>query len=127
MEIVETCVDRMRREVMDALGHKGPEQRLSIEFRQDIFKFLFRGLGKAAEQKHWTLFEAKDFCNCKLPENWSYRLNHHGDGAMVRFPAKMRTFLGRSPKTYMKEGEQMVEIPCTYVEKVSIVFIKIMC
>jgi hypothetical protein len=90
-----------------------------------VYKSLFQGVGKVAQQKHWTLFESADFHHCKLPENWNYLLNQHGDGIRMMFPVKMRTFLGRSPNNYEKEGEQMVEIPRQYVEKISLIFIKV--
>lgn len=122
---IQQCVDTLRREILDALRHKGPEQRVSIQFRHDVYKSLFQGVGKVAQQKHWTLFESADFHRCKLPENWNYLLNQHGDGVRMMFPVKMRTFLGRSPKNYEKEGEQMVEIPRQYVEKISLIFIKV--
>ena len=125
MDIVQKCVDRLRREILDTLRHKGPEQKLSIEFRHDVFQFLFHGFGKAAEQKQWTLFESKDFSRCKFPDNWNYLLNHHGDGVKTRFPVKMRTFLSRSLKSNTKHGEQMVEVPQSYVEKISLIIVKI--
>ena len=112
VDIVQKCVDRLRREILDTLRHKGPEQKLSIEFRHDVFQFLFHGFGKAAEQKQWTLFESKDFSRCKFPDNWNYLLNHHGDGVKTRFPVKMRTFLSRSPTQ-------------SYVEKISLIIVKI--
>ena len=125
VDIVQECVDRLRREILDALWHKGPEQKLSIEFRHDVFQFLFHGFGKAAKQKQWILFQSKDFSCCKFPDNWNYLFNHHGDGVKMRFPVKMRTFLSRSPKNFTKHGEQMVEVPQSYVEKISLIFVKI--
>lgn len=110
---------------LEALRHKGPEQRILLEFRHDVFKYLFYGMGKPAEQKQWTLYEEKDFSRCKLPENWSCLFDCHGDGVKIKYPLKMRTFLGRSPKNHKKKGSEIVAIPQTYVEKISAVFIKI--
>ena len=124
-DVVQQCVDRLRMAALEVLRHKGPEQRILLAFRHDVFKFLFYGMGKPAEQKQWTLYEEKDFCRCKLPKNWNCVFDSHEDGVKIRYPLKMRTFLGRSPKNYKKEGSEIVAMPQTYVEKTSVVFIKI--
>ena len=98
---------------------KGPE------CRHDAYKSLFQGLRKVAQQKHWTLFELPDFLHFKHPKNLYKLLNQHGDEVRMMSPAKMRTFLGLSPKNFKKEGTQMVEILGQYVEKVSLTFIKV--
>lgn len=105
--------------------NKGSEQRFSLEFRHDVFIYLFDGLGKLTEQKQWTLCEEKDFFRCKLPENWGFLYDCHGDGVKIRHPLKMRAFMGRSPKNHKKKGTEMVAVPQTYMEKISVVFIKI--
>lgn len=43
----------------------------------------------------------------------------------MRFPVKMRTLLGLSPKSHVKLGDKVVEKPRVYIEKVSIKFIKV--
>lgn len=125
LDLVQSSVDRLRMAALDALRHKGAEQRISLEFRHDVFRYLFNGLGKPAEQKQWTLYDEKDFFRCKLPENWSCLYNCHGDGVRIRYPLKMRAFLGRSPKNHKKNGIEIVALPQTYVEKISVAFIKI--
>ena len=117
-------MDRLRVSVLDCLRHKGPTQSLSLEFRHDVFKFLFHGKGRAAEEKNWTLFEEVDFSRCKFPSNWSCVFDKHGDGVRMRFPVKMRKFLTLSPKTYQRMGESIVEASRAYTEKISIKFVK---
>ncbi|XP_028418649.1 chromobox protein homolog 8-like [Dendronephthya gigantea] len=123
-DVIE-CVDRLRKEVVASLKHRWPEQKLTVEFRHDVYNYLFGGKGKAAEQKSWTLFEEQDFVNCGLPNNWNCRYDKHGDGVKMLFPVKMRKFLGRSAKCFVKEGESIVEAPRAYTEKISINFIKV--
>lgn len=123
--VVEECVDRLRTAIMSSLKHRWPEQKVTIEFRHDVFVFLFGGKGKPAEQRNWTLFEEQDFVKCKLPPNWSSIHDLHGNGVKLRFPIKMRAFLGRTPKNYHKEGHKIVEGPRAYIEKISINFIRI--
>lgn len=118
-------MDMLRTDIMSSLKHRWPEQKVTMELRHDVFVFLFGRKGKPAEQKNWTLFEEQDFRKCKLPLNWSSVHDLHGDGVKVRFPIKMRAFLGRTPKNYHKDVNKIVEAPRAYIEKISINFIRI--
>ena len=40
-DIVDLYVDRLRIAVMQASHHKGPEQRVVVEFRHDVYKQFF--------------------------------------------------------------------------------------
>ena len=124
-DIVQSCVDRMRLTLLEALKHKGPEQKVCLEFQHDVFKYLFCGRGRVAAEKNWTLLEEIDFNKCKLPNNWSRIFDCHGDGVMIRFPLKVRKYLTLSPKSYQKAGEKIVEMPRAYMEKISIKFVKV--
>ena len=104
---------------------KWPEQRLTPEFRHDANNFLFAGKGKPVEQRSWTLFEEQHFSKCKLPTNWNCLYDQHVDGVKMRFPVKMRTFLGRSPGNFQRQGETIVEVSRSFTVKVSISFIKV--
>lgn len=42
-EIIGECVDRMRVSLLDVLRHRGPEQRLTLEFRHDVINICFLG------------------------------------------------------------------------------------
>ena len=110
---------------MYALKCKSPEQRLIVEFRHDVFKYLFFGKGKACSDKNWKMYEEIEFSKCGFPANWNIIVDQHGDGIKLSFPVKMRTFLAISPKTYHKVGCEMKEVPRTYIEKLSVKFIKI--
>lgn len=89
-----------------------------MEFRHDVFKYLFHNKGRKSPEKYWTLYEEGDFSKCQLPNLWNCVFDKHGDGHRMRFPVKMRTLLGRSPKSHEKLGDKVVE-------KVSIKFIKV--
>ena len=124
-DIVQSCIDRMRLTLLEALKHKGPEQKVCLEFRHDVFKYLFHGRGRAAAEKNWTLLEEMDFNKCKFPNNWSRIFDSHGDGVMIRFPLKVRKYLTMSPKSYHKAGDKIVEMPRAHMEKISIIFVKV--
>ena len=110
---------------LDALRHKGPEQRLTLEFHHDVYKYLFNGKGRDAKEKNWGLFEENYFSRCKLPPNWNCICDKHGDGVKLRFPLKMRKFLQLSSMTYQRVAEDIVEAPRAYIEKITIKFVKV--
>ena len=58
MDVVEESVDRLRREILDALRYKGPEQKLSIEFRLMFFNFYFMVLGTQQNRNSGLCFRA---------------------------------------------------------------------
>ncbi|CAB4031911.1 Hypothetical predicted protein [Paramuricea clavata] len=124
-DVVLDCVDRLWREIMSCLKRKGPQQRISIDFRHDVYKFLFVGKGKQAEQRGYILFEENDFSKCRLPKYWNCLFDQHGDGIKINFPVKMRHFLARSRKSFVRKGGRMVEVPCALTEKISLTFVKV--
>ncbi|KAJ7373254.1 hypothetical protein OS493_012843 [Desmophyllum pertusum] len=98
---------------------------MTVEFRHDVFKYLFQRKGRKSKDKYWTMYEEPDFSKCNFPIQWNSWFDKHGDGCRMRFPVKMRTMLAQSPKTHVKLGETIVESPRAYIEKVSIRFIKV--
>ena len=117
-------MNKIRIEVLLALKDKGPVRKLSVEFRH-VYRFLFNGKGKPAEQCGWMLFEDKDFVKCELPSYWYCIHDQHGDGTKVKFPVKIRTFIARSPKKFTDKNDKIVQLPCSFIEKLSITFIKV--
>ena len=111
--------------MLESLSHKGPDQRLTLEFRHDVFKYLFRDRGRKSQDKNWTLYAEGDFIKCQLPSKWCCLFDKHGDGTRVKFPVKIMTLLSLSPKSHEKVGGRIVERPRVYIEKISIKFIKV--
>ena len=124
-EIIEECVDRMRVSLLDALRHKGPEGRLTLEFRDVVYKYLFYGKESRSKEKNWCLFDENDFNKCKLPPNWNCICDKHGHGVKFRFPLKMKKFLQLSPMTYQRVAEDIVKAPRAYIEKITIKFVEV--
>ena len=88
-------------------------------------EYLFHSKGRKSHEKNWTLYEEGDFSKCQIPNQWNCVFDKHGDGYRMRFPVKMRTLLGLSPKSHVKLGNKVIEKPRVYTEKVSIKFIKV--
>ncbi|XP_031551421.1 uncharacterized protein LOC116288732 [Actinia tenebrosa] len=125
-DIIQHYVDGLRRELLEALTHKLPEQTITLEFRHDVFKYLFHGKGeKRKEERNWTIYREEDFLRSQLPKNWNGIYDRHGDGVKIMFPIKMRTFLGMSPKGFHSSGNKIVEMPRLHTEKLSIKFVRI--
>ena len=45
-DVIQDCIDLMRRHVMESLRGKAVLQRVSMEFRQNVYIVLFSGKGK---------------------------------------------------------------------------------
>ena len=124
-DMIEECVDRICVSLMDALRHKGQEQRLTLEFQHDVYKYLFHSKGRTAEEKNRNSFYENDFYRCRLSTNWNSIYDKHEDGVKIRFPLKLRTLFQLSPRTYKRVGETIVEAQRAFIEKVSIKFIPV--
>lgn len=113
--------------MLEALTHKSPEQTVTLEFRHDVFKFLFRGKGEKRKdvEKNWMIYSQDDFSRCKLPQGWNCIYDKHGDGIRMVFPVKMRTFLGLSPKGFQCRDNNIVQMQRLHTEKLSVKFIKV--
>ena len=107
-------------------SHNSPRKRgrLTVEFRQDVFSFLFTGKG----EKHglWLLLEGKDFEETFFPNNWNSLLDHHGQGTKLHFPLKTRHFISWSPAQHtIDTSGNVVPSPRSYLERISMDFIKV--
>lgn len=112
--------------MLEALTHKFPEQTITLEFRHDVFKFLFHDKGeKRKGLRDWIIYSEEDFSKCKLPKSWHCIYGKHGDGVKMMFPVKMRIFLGMSPKGFHCSGNNMVEMSRLHTEKLSMKFVRI--
>ena len=79
LAIIQENVDRLRHGILECLRHKSPEQRITMEFRHDVFKYLFHSKGRKSPEKNWTLYEEGDFSKCQLPNQWNCVFDKHGD------------------------------------------------
>ncbi|KAJ7327834.1 hypothetical protein OS493_026113 [Desmophyllum pertusum] len=80
LAVVQENLDRLRHCVLDCLRHKYPEQRMTVEFRHDVFKYLFQRKGRKSKDKYWTMYEEPDFSKCNFPIQWNSWFDKHGDG-----------------------------------------------
>lgn len=97
-----------------------------MEFRYDVFKYLFYNKGRKLFEKYWILYEEGDFSKCQFFNLWNCVFDKYGDGYRMRFFVKMRILFGRFFKSYEKLGDKVVEKLRVYIEKVLIKFIKVL-
>jgi hypothetical protein len=97
---------------------------MTVEFRQDVFSFLF--MGKGTKHGLWFLLEKKDFEETFFSNDWNNLLDHHGQGTKLHFPVKVRHFISWSPTQHIVETSgNVVPSPRSYLEKMSMDFIKV--
>ena len=110
-EIIQDNIDRLKRTVLESLRGKGVLQTATLEFRHDVFRFLFRNKCPNATNKSWTLYNSEDFSAPFWPSSWDSFYNQHGEGYRIAYPVKMRILLGMTPKRYELSDDKMIEIP----------------
>ena len=100
-------------------------QRLTVEFRGDVFCYLFNGKGE--KNGMWQVLERSDFSHHFFPDQWDCLLDPHGQGIKVHFPVKLRHFISWSPKGHTVDRNSGNVIPSTraFQEKLSMDFIKV--
>lgn len=117
-------VSRLRVALHQSLNRPRTRHRLTIEFRQDVFSFLFAGKGR--KDGLWLLLEKEDFQAVYFPDNWDNLLDLHGQGTKVHFPVKVRHFISWSPAQHVvDESGNVVPSPRSYLKKMSFSFIKL--
>lgn len=124
--LVQAHVDLLRSSMMSALRGKAVIQNITLNFRHDVFKYLFCGRGRNLVYGRFALFDLRDFSKCNLPQDWYTIYDIHGDGTKAHFPVKMRFFLAKTPKTHHCDHTGNIqESNCMHVEKISIRLAKI--
>lgn len=115
---------RLRVAVSQALKAPRTRQTLCIEFRQDVFAFLFGG--KGTKRGIWTVLAEKDFPKEFFPVHWDKMLDLHGQGTKIHYPVKVRHFISWSPKGFLiSTSNTVTDAPGAYQEKVSIGIVKV--
>ena len=85
--------------------------RLTVNFRADVFRFLFKD--KGSDYPHGTelIYTLDDFDTAYFPTDW-YRVHDRlGDGCKVEFPVRMQIKVKWSPTVYIKNEETAMVLP----------------
>ena len=127
--IDEACL-RFHTGVLQGLKSSGVDTHIYVTFHLDVWRFLTKDRGRAANEWGAYLLEKDDFDRfTSLPNHWYYYLNQHGEGRAVNFPIKVRPFLSKSSAKYFVVGDNgtLNRAPILYNEKLSVYFVKRAC
>ena len=93
----------------------------TIEFRTDVYRFLFGDKGHCAHNKEGRLYSLDDFCKEYFCGEWYRCYDSLGDGCEVDFPIRLCSELRWSTAVYDKN---CVCKPRCYAEILTVTVIK---
>jgi hypothetical protein len=73
----------------------------------------------------WLVLRECDFQATFFSDDWDYLLDMHGQGIKIHFPVKVRHFISWSRKRYLNNAGTITEGARSYLEKLSLNFIKV--
>jgi hypothetical protein len=117
--LVSAGTDMLHIAILDNLKSKSVLPTV-VNFRHDVFRYLFKDRGVESEDGRHLLLNRDDFSRCKLPQDWDQLLDRLGNGTKVEFPVKAKLFLSQSPKTHKVIGGKIVLMQRYQIEKLSI-------
>ena len=76
---------------------------LDLEFRTDVFRFLFDGKGRTPPNGQGLFYDMDDFDNTFLKDNWYVVYDKLGDGCIcsIEFPIRLESKIRWSPKVFL--------------------------
>ena len=83
--------------------------RLDIEFRTDVFRFLFNGNGRTPPRGRGLFF---DFEQTYFGDNWYIQYDKLGDGCRIDFPVRLESRIKWSSVVYDPDGSAKPRV-CT--------------
>ena len=100
----------------------------SVEFRVDVFNFLFKGKGRAPPAGHGLFYDLNSFSTTYFPVDWHVVYNKLGDGCRIDFPVRLESKLKWSSKVYVRDTSgNLVLKPRTFTEMVYVRLVKCRC
>ena len=102
--------------------------KFMVEFRTDVFKFLFGGKGERASSSHGHLYQLTDFDIKYFATGWHQCWDRLGDGCEVNFPIQLYSTVKYSPLSYSLDSNGC-PVPKSryYNEVVSVFMLKNRC
>ena len=77
--------------------------RLTVNFRTDVFKFLFEGKGREYSYGRGRMYSQDDFDEQYFDKDWHRAHDRLGDGCKVEFPLHMASKVKWSPTVYVRD------------------------
>ena len=98
--------------------------RLDVEFRNDVFRFLFNGKGRHTPTGRGLFCNIEDFDGTYFENDWYVAYDRLGDGCSVDFPIKLESKIRWSPIVYNSDGSTKSRI---FNEIISVILVKKRC
>ena len=95
-----------------------------LEFRTDVFKFLFSSKGKKAPTGRGLFYDLEDFDPTYFRDNWYVVYDRLGDGCCIDFPVKIESKIKWSSLVYNSGGSSKPKI---FSEIISVTLVKRRC
>ena len=98
--------------------------RLDIEFRTDVYRFLFNGKGRNPPNGRGLFYDLNDFDKTFFYADWYVAYDKLGDGYAVDFPIRLESKIMWSPRVFNADGTVkpriFIEIICVTLVKMRI-------
>lgn len=101
--------------------------KFCVEFRLDVFRFLFNGKGSAPPAGMGMMYGEKDFDGTFFSSDWAVVYDRLGDVCKVDFPIRLRPSIKYGPKCYDKCGDSVILKPRHFTEVVYVTLLKKRC
>ena len=101
--------------------------KFSIEFRIDIYNFLFDGKGSKPTSGKGLLYYQDDFHSEYFSEDWFLSYDRLGNGCCVDFPIRMQPTLKQGPTRYLRRNSELVKQKRVYLEYLVVNIVKCRC
>ena len=99
----------------------------NVEFRLDVYNYLFKGKGTKPPSGRGLLFNLEDFDSTFFCDNWFVSYDKLGNGCAIDFPIRLQAVLKQGPVRYIKTSSRLVRQPRVYVESLIVTVVKRRC
>ena len=108
---------------------KGVNQscKITVNFRTDVFTYLFQNKGSAYDHGRGRLYTAQDFDPMYFPQDWYQVYDQLGDGCEIEFPVRMISNVKWSRTTYTRSDIGVCPRPKHYTEVCTLWIVKRRC
>ncbi len=80
--------------------------QFSVQFKLDVFRYLFSSKGRNVPRTSSKSFDLTDFCSDFFVGDWYIVYDKHGNGCCVDFPIVLNSKLRYGPRYYVKNDDR---------------------
>ena len=98
--------------------------KIELEFRVDVFRFLFKGKGRTPPTGRGLYYDLDDFDSTYFCADWYKTYDKLGDGCCLEFPVRLESRLKWSSTVY--SSSRSVK-PRIFTEMIYVTLVKSRC